>query len=102
MNSDNILNIYMYTMTDGGGSQLKTCLIPPPNNGIQPINNDCLFFESYTEVVSGFTTTDKGFDLNVIQVRKNVADNSKFDIKIGAGDWVINFFYFKIIYFFIF
>lgn len=93
LQSNNVLTVYMYTASDGASTQIHSCVIP----AAPAVNNSCEFWESYTQAETGAVFTDKGFDKNTIQFRKNSVDPAKFDIKINAGSWV--FFDLKLILF---
>lgn len=79
----NTLNVYSFISSDGT-AELKSCEIPavtttPPTT--------CGHWEAYTKDITGLVTTNKGFDLTKIIIKKNSAANS-YDIKIGEGDFV--------------
>lgn len=86
LNGDNVLNVYLYTSQVGTDTSLHFCKVPNPGNNA----TTCEFWESYgTEKVSDFKTTDKGFDLNILSIRRNSGNNAKIDLKVGSkGTWV--------------
>jgi len=111
LNGDNTLKVYLYTAQVGTGSKLSFCEIPgnvgataavgtegdlgyvPANPGTPSKLNNCKYWDNYDTLdASDFTTTDGGFDLNIIQIKRNSSDNNQIDLKIGAGSWVFNLF----------
>lgn len=114
LNGDNTYKVYLYTSSVGTGSKLSFCKMPPnvgykaaykdpitnqtiPENPGTPSPADtCEYWDNFSEEVTDFKTTDKGFDLNILTIKRNTSDNTKIDVKVGAGSWVRFFFYEKI------
>jgi hypothetical protein len=65
------------------------------NPGTPSLANSCEFwanFDDNANKLTGYTTTSNGFDLNIIQIKRNAADNTQIDVKVNTdAAWVNNF-----------
>ncbi len=84
-NGVNTMKIYLYTANTGTGAKFLFCGDPPALS--TPSVNHCKIitnFPTSNELVGG-TFSNPGFDLNIIQIKRNTSDSTKVDIKINEG-----------------